>query len=170
MSRTSRLPLSALIELCRALRHNLGAGLSLLDVFRQQAKRGPAAVQPLAEDIARDLGKGRDLEHALEKHRGRFPPLFVEMAVAGEQSGALPEVFEELETHFRLVQKLRRQFWAQLTWPVIELVVGVGVMAVMLLFLGALGSPFDPLGIGTGAKGALIFVALVAGPIVLLVL
>src|SRR5207237_1921629 len=44
---TSALPLSALIELSRSLRHYLGAGLSLVDVFRQQAKRGPAAVRPV---------------------------------------------------------------------------------------------------------------------------
>ena len=67
MSRPSRLPMSALVELCRTLRHNLGAGLSLVDVFRQQAKRGPAAVRPLADAIARDLGKGHDLEYALEE-------------------------------------------------------------------------------------------------------
>src|SRR2546429_10004960 len=91
MSRPSRLPLSALVDLCRTLRHNLGAGLSLVDVFRQQAKRGPAALRPLADAIARDLGKGHDLEYALDKHRTAFPPLFVEMAVAGEQSGGLPE-------------------------------------------------------------------------------
>src|SRR5262245_60094398 len=41
---TSRLSLSVLIELCRTLRHYLGAGLTLPDVFRQQAKRGPGAV------------------------------------------------------------------------------------------------------------------------------
>ncbi len=33
---SSRLPLSSLIELCRVLRHYLGAGLTLRDVFRQQ--------------------------------------------------------------------------------------------------------------------------------------
>ena len=35
--------LSALVELCQSLCHNLGAGLTLLSVFRQQAKRGCAA-------------------------------------------------------------------------------------------------------------------------------
>jgi len=42
---SATLPLSTLVELCRSLRHYLGAGLSLVDVFRQQAKRGPAGAR-----------------------------------------------------------------------------------------------------------------------------
>src|SRR2546430_1578102 len=111
MSRAA--PLSALVELCRSLRHYLGAGLSLLDVFRQQSKRGPSALRDATGDIAKDLGKGRSLEDALNRQRENFPALFIELAVAGEQSGTLPEVFAELEEYYRLVQKLRRQLWSQ---------------------------------------------------------
>ena len=39
---SSRLPLSSVIELCRVLRHYLGAGLTLRDAFRKQAARGMA--------------------------------------------------------------------------------------------------------------------------------
>lgn len=170
MGRISSLPLSALIDLCRTLRHSLGAGLSLVDVFRQQSKRGPTAVRPLAADVARALGKGHDLEHALEPHRAHLPSLFVEMATAGEQSGSLPEAFEELEKHFRLVQKLRSQLRSQLIWPVFELVAGVGVVSLMILVLGVLGSTFDPLGFGlTGPLGALAFAAIVFGGVAALV-
>jgi type II secretory pathway component PulF len=91
------------------------------------------------------------------------------MAVAGEQSGGLPEVFAELEKHFRLVQKLQRQLWSQLTWPIFELVVGVLVVSVMLLVLGALGASFDPIGLGTGVPGALAFAGLIFGAVGLLV-
>src|SRR5256885_5711599 len=90
---TSALPLSALIELSRSLRHYLAAGLSLVDVFRQQAKRGPAAVRPVAESIAKDLEQGHDLERALKKHKTAFPPLFLSLASVGEQSGNMPEIF-----------------------------------------------------------------------------
>src|SRR5688572_8058990 len=69
MATSSSISLSALVELCRVLRHNLDAGLSLLNVFRQQAKRGPSEIRGVAEEIAGDLAKGRDLEHALEKQR-----------------------------------------------------------------------------------------------------
>src|SRR5262249_1707862 len=81
---SSALPLSALIELCRSLRHYLAAGLSLVDVFRQQAKRGPSAVRSVAESIAKDLEHGHDLERALKKQKAAFPPLFLSLASVGE--------------------------------------------------------------------------------------
>ena len=64
----STLPLSALVELCRVLRHNLGAGVSVREVFRQQAKRGPTAIRGLADEIARELDRGRDLR-GVERRR-----------------------------------------------------------------------------------------------------
>jgi type IV pilus assembly protein PilC len=156
------LPLSALVDLCRALRHNLAAGLTLANVFRQQSKRGPSAIRAVAGDIARHLGKGRDLEHALESHRNRFPPLFIELAIVGERSGNLPEVFAELEKYFQLRQRLARQLRAQLAWPVTQYVLGVLVITLMMLILSMFGSSFDPLGFGlTGAGGALLFLILV---------
>src|SRR5688500_16515764 len=61
-----RLSLSALIELCRVLRHYLGAGLSLPQVFRQQERRGPATVRAAAARIAGRLEGGDALETALK--------------------------------------------------------------------------------------------------------
>ena len=42
-------PLDALVQFSRMLRHGLAAGLSAVDVFRQQADRGPRTMQPLAQ-------------------------------------------------------------------------------------------------------------------------
>src|SRR3954447_8090237 len=60
-------PLDSLVLLCRALRHGLSAGLSLLDVFRQQALKGSAAVRPVAAEITGYLEKGESLEDALKE-------------------------------------------------------------------------------------------------------
>ena len=170
MSRTASLPLSSLIELCRSLRHYLGAGLSLVDVFRQQAKRGPVPVRRVAESIVEDLEQGHDLEHALQPYQNSFPPLFLALASVGEQSGNLPEVFAELEKYFTLQQQLRRQFWSQLSWPLFQFVVATLVLAGMIFILGIFGSSFDPLGFGlTGTGGALGFLAIVWGTVALLV-
>src|SRR3712207_2640441 len=97
---SSRLSLSSLIELCRALRHYLGAGLTLREVFQQQARKGTAEVRPIAARISADLEKGDDLETALGQERAFFPPLFVSLATVGEQTGMLPEVCRELERYF----------------------------------------------------------------------
>src|SRR4051812_18816517 len=96
---SSRLPLSSLIELCRALKHSLGAGLTLRDVFRQQARSGPGPVRPAATRITAALDQGSDLEEALKREADAFPPLFLALVSVGEQTGMLPELFAELEKY-----------------------------------------------------------------------
>jgi type IV pilus assembly protein PilC len=158
---TRTLPLANLIEFCRVLRHNLSAGLSLVRVFQQQAKRGPLALRPIADRIAQDLEQGDSLETALKRERSAFPPIFVSLAVVGEETGNLPEVLAELEKYFVLQQRLWRQFISQIAWPVIQLVAAIFVIAGMIFLLAILssnGHPFDPLGLGfTGERGALLW-------------
>jgi type IV pilus assembly protein PilC len=169
MSRAAPLPLSALIELCRSLRHYLAAGLSLVDVFRQQATRGPAALRSVAADIVANLERGHDLEYVLNRHKERFPPLLLSLASVGEQSGNLPEIFAELEKYFKLQQQLRRQFWSQITWPLIQFVLATLIIAGVLFILGMFHSNYDPLGFGlTGTSGALTFLGIVWGTVAIL--
>src|SRR3954454_19415710 len=94
---SSAFPLDALATFCRMLRHGLGAGLSLVDVFRQQARRGPPSLRPTVERISSRLAQGDSLEEALKAEGQRLPPLFVSLAGVGEATGHLPEVFKELE-------------------------------------------------------------------------
>jgi type IV pilus assembly protein PilC len=167
---SSRLPTSSLIELCRALRHYLGAGLTLRDVFQQQSRKGSLPVRPVAARISATLERGDDLEEALQHEQGAFPPLFVSLAAVGEQTGTLPEVCHELEKYYRLQQTLWRQFWSQITWPLFQFVAATFVIAGLIWILGLIADsrpgeqPMDPLGLGlTGGGGALTFLAVVYG-------
>ncbi len=170
-----RLPLSSLIELCRVLKHYLGSGLTLRDAFKQQAHKGPAPVRPVARRISEELEQGGDLEHALEGERKHFPVLFVSLASVAEHSGQMPEIFGELEKYFLMQQRLRRQFWTMVAWPLLQFFAAIFVIAGLLWILGMIGSmhnskPLDPLGLGlTGGRGALIFLAFVFGALGFLV-
>lgn len=165
-----QLSLADLILLCRALRHNLDAGLTLRDVFRQQAERGPAAVRPIADRIRTAVESGESLEDSLDAERAHFPPLFLSLARVGEQSGNLPEIFSELERYFILQQRLWRTFLGQIAWPVLQLIIAIFVIAGMILILGLVApsgtKPFDPLGFGlSGPSGAMMFLFLAFGTI-----
>jgi type IV pilus assembly protein PilC len=167
----ARLPLSSLIELCRVSRHYLGSGLTLLDVFRQQAQRGPARVRPVAQRITAVLEAGDGLQQALKRESAVFPPLFLSLVGVGEQTGMLPEVFGELERYYLRQQKLRQQFLSRIAWPVVQFVLAVFVLAGLIWAMGIVanrsgvgGKPFDPLGLGLfGTSGALIFLSVVWG-------
>jgi type IV pilus assembly protein PilC len=152
---TSQLPLSTLIEFCRALRHNLGAGLTLRHVFRQQAERGPLPVRSVAGRISADLEEGDSLEAALKRERAAFPPMFIALATVGEKSGSLPDVFAELEKYFLLQHRLRRQLISQTAWPLFQFFAAPLILALMIYVLAIFNSPLDPLGFGyTGVWGA----------------
>ena len=94
---SSKCPLPALVAWCRALRYSLSAGLDPVKVFKQQAKSGPRPLRALAGELAGKLAAGESLEDALEPHRNKFPPLFVELVAVGEQTGRLEDTFQELE-------------------------------------------------------------------------
>jgi type IV pilus assembly protein PilC len=163
------LPLRNLIELCRVLRHNLGAGLTLRDVFRQQADRGAAAVRPLAQRIRTSIEAGDSLQIALERERAFFPPLFLSMAVVGEKTGNLPEIFGELEKYYSLQLKLRRQLISQSMLPAIQLALAFLVIAFLILVLGLIGQSRNTPAPGilglSGGKGALLFLVLSFGSV-----
>lgn len=161
---SGRLPLSALVELCRSLHHNLSAGLAVTDVFEQQASRGPTPVRPVAQQIAIKLQKGHSLEESLKNHKETFPPLFLSMCRVGERSGNLPDIFGELEKFFVLQQRLSRQFWSKVSWPLVQFVLAIFVLAGVIFILGIVNPDMDVLGLGlTGPSGALSFLVIIFG-------
>lgn len=161
----SKLSLTAVIELCRVLRHYLNAGLPLPAVFRQQANNGPREARVLAGRIADRLEQGHSLADALAPDEKAFPSVFISLASVGEQTGAMPEVFAELERYFARQKQLVRAFLGQIAWPLFQFFAAVFVLAFLIYFLGSLGGPkYDPLGFGLiGASGAAIFLAIVFG-------
>ena len=158
-----RLPVSALLQWCRALRHGLHAGLSPVRVFRQQAKSGPAAARSLAATLADRLEKGDSLEDALAPDRGKVPLLFAELVAVGEQTGRLVETFEALEHYFETVTAARRDFLKALTWPMFMAVSAVAIIALLILVMGLIPGGFDPLGLGLTGPGGAVFFLFVAG-------
>ncbi|MCI0379760.1 MAG: type II secretion system F family protein [Gemmataceae bacterium] len=167
-----QLPLSAVIDLCRALRHNLAAGLTLRHVFRQQAERGPRALRPLAERVSARIEEGHSLFDAVEPEKEHLPPLFLAMTRVGEQTGHLPEIFGELEKYFLLQQKLRRQFKSQSFMPIVQLVLAFLIIAGLILVLGWIAAsrnsqPMRIFGL-SGTGGALTFLVCSFGTLALI--
>jgi type IV pilus assembly protein PilC len=171
MSLSKRLSLPHLADLCRDLRHYLGAGLTVADAFRRQAKKGPGPVRAVAERVSAELKRGHSLASALRREADVFPPLLLALVDVGESTGMLAEVFAELEKYYARQLQLRRQFLAQITWPVVQFLAAVFILAGLIFFLGIVKDrqgpndpPYDPLGFGlSGAAGATTFLGIVFG-------
>lgn len=137
---SNRLPLPALIEHCRALRHMLDAGLTLPQAMKHQAKSGPAAIKPIARRLSDRMAEGDSLLDALEDERQYFPPLYFAIGSVAEETGTLPEALRELEQFFVLQNTLWKKFISQITWPVIQFVLATLVVAGLIYLLGIIGN------------------------------
>lgn len=105
------------------------------------------------------LNAGKDIGGAVSEQAAYFPPLFVNMTRVGVETGHLPEVLKDLEKYYRLQISLRQKLIQQITWPLFQLVMAIGVIALVIYLVGILGG-MDVLGLGlVGPSGAIIWLA-----------
>jgi type II secretory pathway component PulF len=160
-----RLPLADLLDLCRILRHQLSAGLSVHEVLKKQSERGRRSFRARAGRISDALQQGSSLSDALDNEREAFPVLFLALVKLGEATGNLAEIFGELERYYQLELQLQRQFRSQTFLPIVQFVFAVAIIAGVIFILGLM-DPKKPLltifGMG-GAAGSLAFVGVVVG-------
>lgn len=167
---SQRLSAAVLAEHCRALRHQTDAGLSLAKAMRQQGQRGPRALQPVASRVASRLEKGDSLGDALADETQHYPPLFLSIAHVAEESGKLPEALGDLEKYFELQVQLWRNFFKQITWPVVQLLLAILVISLTIFILGLIPNNESITVFGLkGERGVAIFLLTVAGVLVVLV-
>jgi len=162
----NRLGTSSLIELCRALRYALSSGLTLRDAMALLSREGTSGVRRVSGRIAEELTAGWSFQEALEKQGSAFPSLYVSLATVGEESGNLPEVMGELERYYLARQKFRRELIAGISWPLVQFVAAVLIIAGLIVVLGYLpasgdrNEPIDALGLGLiGTSGAIHFLS-----------
>lgn len=142
LSRQVSLP--DLIDLCRVLRHQLGAGMSVQQVMQKQGERGRASLRGITGRIGAALLKGSSLSDALEKEPGVFPVLFLSMVKLGEETGHMAELFGELERYYQLELQLRRQFRSQTFLPIVQFVFAVAIVTGVTIILNVI-NPARPL-------------------------
>lgn len=169
----SRIPLKTMSVLCRSLSTMLHSGVAIFKTLEISARKtGNARCREVLAAVTRDVEQGSDLSSALRNHGRFFPDLFIDMVDVAEQSGSLPEVLAGLGDHYDNVLRLRRSFIASITWPAIQLVAAILIVALLILVMGLIaesrpGQPAtDMLGWGlSGPSGALKWLAVSFGSI-----
>jgi type IV pilus assembly protein PilC len=87
--------------------------------------------------INADITKGLTLGEALRERTGSFPPIFVEMVEAGENSGHLEVVFERLADYFDTRLMLRRATIRASIYPVIQLTMAFAVFCLIAILFSS---------------------------------
>ena len=92
------------------------------------------AMRALLIEIRGALEKGRPFYSTFLKYPKYFSPVFINLIKAGETSGNLERVFEDLSVSLEKEQDLRRKIKAALTYPVILLAGSFGVLILLVSF------------------------------------
>ncbi len=85
--------------------------------------------------IALDIKKGFSLSEALEEHPGIFNPLYVSLVTAGEVSGTLHTILDELAIYLEKLEDTKRKVTSALTYPVFILVFLIFVSFILFYFI-----------------------------------
>ncbi|WP_027907763.1 MULTISPECIES: type II secretion system F family protein [Pseudomonas] len=118
----------------RQLATLLKAGVPLLQAFEVMGRSGCGAGQAaLLGRLKQDVAAGLGLADALQRHPGWFDALYCNLVRVGEQSGTLDRQLEQLAGMLEQRQALRKRVRKAMLYPVLLLLTGLGVSALLLL-------------------------------------
>ena len=112
------------------------AGIPMLDGLRdlRDGMENPR-LREILTSVVEDMEGGRMLSQCLGQHPSIFNNVFVSLVRAGEQSGQMTEVLENLGTTLRMQDELAAQTRRLLVYPSVVLVVVLVVMAFLFTYL-----------------------------------
>lgn len=120
---------------CRQFVAILKAGVSVINALQMMSEQTEnKALRSATIALVDDLGKGETLSSAMKKQKV-FPSIFVNLVAAGEATGSLETAFERMATQFEKEAQLKAIIKKATIYPVIVLIVAVGVIFAMMTFV-----------------------------------
>lgn len=125
-----------LVNFCFDMEQMLRSGIPILDGLRDMRDSidSPRFREVLAV-MTEEMEAGNMLSQCMAGHADVFDRVFISLISAGERSGRLPEVFQNLAETIRWQDELISQTRRLLLYPAFTMVVVLGVMAALLIFL-----------------------------------
>ena len=135
-ARTRRITRTELITFCFHLSQLLTAGVHITEALTDlRDSVDNAGFRQVLASILEDIEGGQKLSEAMANHPYVFDTVFVALVRAGEQSGQLTEVLDELAENLKWQDEIAAQARKALTYPIIVLTVIVAVVFVLMTFL-----------------------------------
>jgi len=129
---------SELALFTRQMATMIGAGIPLLEAFEilseqtmDQNKGFGMGLQECA-DLVRG---GTELSEAMTRFPRIFPDIYINMVKAGEASGQLDIILGRLADFLEANESLKREIKSAMTYPVISLILVLGITAYLLVFV-----------------------------------
>lgn len=129
-----RVPLKTLVFFTRQLSTMFSAGLTIeKSIQNLLAEERSYRFKRILAQVSTDLKKGYALSDAMAKHPGVFSNLYVALVHAGEVSGNLHIILEQLSDYLESVSDTRQKVISALSYPIFSLCFLTGVITFLIL-------------------------------------
>lgn len=133
---TGKVPTRQLAATLRQLATLLAAGVPLVEAVSSVGRRNSNARMAAAlESAAAHITEGGSLEGAMADQDDVFPSMYTGMVGAGEASGSLDLVLENIADHAEAGARLQARVRIALTYPIIMAVVGTLIVFFLLAYV-----------------------------------
>ena len=135
-ARTRKVSREELITFCFHLSQLLKAGVNIIEALtdlRDTVEN--AGFRQVIASLLEDIGGGLKLSEAMASHGYCFDNVFVALVRAGEQSGQMTEVLDELSENLKWQDEMASQAKKAMVYPAIVFVVIIGVIFVLMTVL-----------------------------------
>jgi type IV pilus assembly protein PilC len=144
----NRVSLKEKIIFANNLSAMISAGLTLsrsLEVIKKQSKN--PKLHDVVGSLSEDISKGKSFSDSLSKFSNVFPPIFIAMVRAGEESGEVPEALKLISEQMMKTYELRRKIRSAMIYPIIVIIVIIAIATLMMIYLvPTLSATFKDLG------------------------
>ena len=135
-ARTRNVSREELITFCFHLSQLLKAGVNIIEALtdlRDTVEN--AGFRQVIASLLEDIGGGLKLSEAMASHGYCFDNVFVALVRAGEQSGQMTEVLDELSENLKWQDEMASQAKKALVYPLLVFVVIIAVIFVLMIVL-----------------------------------
>jgi type IV pilus assembly protein PilC len=135
-ARTRKITRQELITFCFHLSQLLKAGVNIIEALTDLRDTvDNAGFRQVIASVLEDIEGGQKLSEAMANHTYCFDTVFVALVRAGEQSGQLTEVLDELVENLKWQDEMASQARRAMTYPLLVFVVVIGVLFGLMTFL-----------------------------------
>jgi len=123
-----------LIFFTRQLSSMLSSGLNLmqaLTIFRNQVEK--KALFDMISSVISEVEEGKTFSSALSKYPATFSPIYISLIRTAEGAGLLDKILLRLADTLEKQQKLKAQIKSALLYPIIVIIMMIGVTIVLMV-------------------------------------
>ncbi len=132
----SHVPLNNLVFFTRQLSTMFSAGLTIeKSVANLMVEEKHTGFRKTLAGVANEMKRGKALSEALKEHPGVFDNLYVALVGAGEVSGSLHTVLDDLSQYLESVADTQRKVVSALAYPTFVIIFMFAILGGLLIFI-----------------------------------